>query len=142
MFAKQEALIRRAGSIPVFSADIIMDYNTETHKIHSAKVLTVLVDIDETICFYQGNRTYEQAIPEQANIDKINDLYDQGWKVIYWTARGSTQPTNLDRLSYITELTQEQLNSWGARHHDLIIGDKKPLFDLVIDDKAKRIEEL
>jgi 5'-3' exonuclease len=33
------------------------------------------VDIDETICFYENERVYEDAIPNQTNIDKIS--YDE-----------------------------------------------------------------
>lgn len=101
------------------------------------------IDIDETICFYDSDeRSYEDAVPNYKNIDKINRLYESGWKIVYWTARGSTQPNNLERLEYLRKLTNDQLVSWGAQYHDLEIGDKKPLYDLVIDDKAKRIEEL
>lgn len=100
------------------------------------------VDIDETICFYFGDRKYELAVPNYENIDKINKLYELGWTIVYWTARGSTQPNNQERLNYLRNLTLEQLVSWGAKFHKLEIGDKKPLYDLVIDDKAKRIEEL
>jgi hypothetical protein len=45
-------------------------------------------------------------------------------------------------------LTLEQLTKWGCKFHDLITGycpnggPTKPQFDLVVDDKAKRIEEL
>ena len=65
-----------------------------------------------------------------------------GWEITYWTARGSTQLENKERLEYMRTLTLEQLNAWGAKFHRLEIGDQKPLFDLVIDDKSKRIEEL
>ena len=44
-----------------------------------------------------------------------------------------------------TEYTWNQLKEWGCKFHDLITGtseNPKPHFDLVIDDKAKRIEEL
>lgn len=101
-----------------------------------------LVDIDETICFYDGERIYENAVPNHDNIAKINKLHDEGWVIVYWTARGSTQPDNQERLKYIRELTTNQLNIWGAKFHELQIGDRKIMFDLVIDDKAKRIEEL
>jgi len=100
------------------------------------------VDIDETICFYEGDRIYENAIPNYENIAKINKLYDSGWIINYWTARGSTRPYDLDRLESIRSLTFTQLHEWGAKFHNLEIGDKKPLYDLVVDDKAKRIEEL
>lgn len=101
------------------------------------------VDIDETICFYDNeDRVYEEAKPSSENIHKINKLYDEGWEVVYWTARGSSAPTLLDRMAYLRELTENQLNTWGAKFHRLEMGDKKPLFDMVIDDRAKRIEEL
>lgn len=101
----------------------------------------VLVDIDETICFYEDpkNRRYNLAIPNQTNIDKINKLFNNGWEVVYWTARGS-----VSKKDY-TDFTREQLKGWGCLFDDLITGTSspsKPHFDMVIDDKAKRIEEL
>jgi hypothetical protein len=106
------------------------------------KIPIAYVDIDETICFYKEDYVYEDAIPNYENISKINKLYDSGWTIVYWTARGSTQPENKNRLDYITDLTKNQLEKWNAKYHRIEMGDKKPLFDLVIDDKAKRIEEI
>jgi histidinol phosphatase-like enzyme len=97
-------------------------------EFHSAKRLSeedqqkvALVDIDETICYYEdpNNRRYNLSIPIQENIDKINKLYDEGWKIVYWTARGSVSKKDYTESP-----------------------NPKPHFDLVIDDKAKRIEEL
>lgn len=98
-----------------------------------------LVDIDETICFYSGKRIYNLAEPNLENIGKINKLYNEGWKIIYWTARGST--SGVDYYGF----TELQLSSWGCKFHELITGttpNPKPHFDLIIDDKSKRIEEL
>ena len=103
------------------------------------KQKTVLVDIDETICFYSGERRYDLSEPNYQNIAKINSLYDEGWRIVYWTARGS-----VSKKDY-TEYTRSQLKDWGCKFHDLVTGtsdNPKPHFDLVIDDKAKRIEEL
>lgn len=113
----------------------------EIHGKHNRNPIA-FVDIDETICFYAGDRVYELAQPSHENILKINKLYDAGWTIVYWTARGSTDPTNQERLNYLRALTLEQLTTWNAKFHRLEIGDQKPLYDLVIDDKAKRIEEL
>lgn len=111
--------------------------------IKNNKHLTAFVDVDETICFYDNDdRVYEQAIPSKENIEKINKLYDEGWIIVYWTARGSSDPNNTERLNYYRELTTKHLNEWGAKFHKLELGDKKPLYDLIIDDRAKRIEEL
>lgn len=118
--------------------------NTGTNTFHiasknSTNQKTALVDIDETICFYSGERRYDLSEPNFENIAKINKLYDDGWKIIYWTARGSM--TGKD----YTEHTKTQLDKWGCKYHELTMGvgnNPKPHFDLVIDDKAKRIEEL
>ena len=97
--------------------------------------MKIYVDVDETICFYEGERHYPDAIPSKDNIDKINKLYDQGNEITYWTARGSV--TGIDWY----EVTREQLNEWGCKYHALIVGEK-PHYDLLICDKTKRIEEI
>ena len=84
-------------------------------------------DIDGTICFTEKN-FYEQAIPDIKMVEKINQLYDEGSTIIYWTARGSR--TKIDWR----ELTTRQLNEWGAKHHGLKLD--KPHYDLYVDDKS------
>ena len=86
------------------------------------------VDIDETICYYKDEREYQKAVPNFERIKKINDLYDKGNIIIYWTARGST--TGIDW----TKTTQKQLNDWGVKYHELKV--KKPHYDVFICDKA------
>tara|TARA_B100000809_G_C14907292_1_gene448488 strand:- start:86 stop:499 length:414 start_codon:yes stop_codon:yes gene_type:complete len=123
----------------------------EDMEFHESKIFSaddrrvVLVDIDETICFYSGKRRYDLAEPNEKNIAKINKLYDEGWYVVYWTARGGSQKSISLGLCYY-EFTWKQLESWGCKFHDLSTGSKgkyiKPACDMVIDDKAKRIEEL
>jgi CMP-N,N'-diacetyllegionaminic acid synthase len=113
-------------------------------KFHNAKQFSdgpkkVLVDIDETICFYPNERKYNLAVPNKENIAKINKLYNDGWHVIYWTARGSMSGIDFK------EFTINQLNDWDCKYHDVITGtdiNPKPFYDMIIDDKAKRIEEL
>jgi len=95
----------------------------------------IFVDIDETICFYEGKRDYSKAIPNLENIEKINILYNRGHYIKYWTARGSV--TGKDWL----ETTADQLDEWGCLYHELITGEK-PDYDLIICDKSKRIEEI
>ena len=112
-------------------------------KLNSEGQLKAFVDIDETICFYKDKRIYELAIPNATNISKINKLKKNGWHITYYTARGGAS-----KIDY-TELTLKQLNTWGCAFDDLVVGHKeditlltKPSYDLIIDDKAKRIEEL
>ena len=101
----------------------------------------IFVDIDETICFYSSERIYDLAEPDYDNIAKINKLYDEGNIITYWTARGSSQLHNIDRLDEYKAITISQLDRWGCKYHDVQLGNK-PQFDLLIDDKAMRIEEV
>lgn len=112
-------------------------------KLYPNRQKKAFVDIDETICFYTSKRIYEKAISSTDNIAKINQLKKEGWHITYYTARGG-----FSKIDY-TELTLKQLNKWGCLFDDLVVGYKeditlptKPSYDLIIDDKAKRIEEL
>ena len=97
--------------------------------------MKIFVDIDETICYYEGERNYPDALPYEDNIAKINKLYDEGNEITYWTARGTI--TGLDWR----KTTLEQLAKWGCKYHHLSVGEK-PAYDLLICDKTKRIEEI
>jgi CMP-N,N'-diacetyllegionaminic acid synthase len=57
----------------------------------------------------------------------LNKLYEEGNKVVIWTARGAL--TGINWMPF----TQAQLNSWGAKYHEL---KQKPYFDVLVDDKA------
>ena len=100
--------------------------------------MKIYVDIDETICFYDGIREYHLAKPHKTNINKINKLYNKGNEITYYTARASVYK---DRLEEFTQLTKNQLKEWGAKYHHLSVGEK-PAYDLLICDKTKRIEEI
>ena len=100
--------------------------------------LKIFVDIDETICYYDGPREYHLALPIKLHINKINDLYDKGNEITYWTVRGSVHK---DRRDEYYKLTKKQLKKWGCKYHHLSVGDK-PAYDLLICDKSKRIEEM
>lgn len=95
----------------------------------------IFVDIDETICNTPDNpRNYEDAVPITENIEKINNLFDMGNKIVYWTARGSR--SGIDWY----DLTKSQLDQWGAKYHELRCD--KPYYDLFIEDKSMRIDEI
>ena len=100
----------------------------------------IYVDIDETICHRESSvdfgvtHDYTKAKPIKENIEKINKLYDEGNTIVYWTARGSRKQIDW------TELTTKQLNKWGAKFHELKVN--KPFYDVFIEDKAFRIEEI
>jgi len=93
----------------------------------------IRVDIDGTICNNTWGK-YEQAVPIYRIINHINNLYDDGNIIIYWTSRGVT--TNIDW----TELTTKQLNKWKCKYHKLEM--RKPFYDLFIDDKSINPENI
>ena len=88
---------------------------------------TIYVDIDETICISPEDRDYSKSIPIQKNIKKINNMYDNGDKIVYWTARGTGSGICW------RDVTEAQFEDWGVKYHELHFG--KPIYDLFIDDK-------
>lgn len=89
--------------------------------------MIIFVDIDETICVSPNNRDYSQASPIISNICRINELYDSGDTIVYWTARGTGSGIDW------RDVTEEQFERWGVKYHELKFG--KPIYDMFIDDK-------
>ena len=87
---------------------------------------TLIFDIDGTICSQESD--YSQAKPIQEVIDKLNKKYDEGYKIVLFTARGTE--TGIDW----SEVTDEQLERWGVKYHTLWFG--KPAGLKYIDDKG------
>ena len=99
--------------------------------------MTYVFDIDGTICT-KTDGDYTKAIPMRNRIDFINKLYDEGHKIIFLTARGMGRFSN-DRSKaelQFYNLTKSQLESWGAKHHELFLG--KPSGDIYVDDKGAK----
>jgi len=100
--------------------------------------LTYCVDIDGTICENGSCNAcqYEGSVPIKSRIEKINQLYDEGHRIKYFTARGmgSYHNDSAKAEARWRELTELQLRIWGCKYHELILG--KPSADYYIDDKA------
>jgi hypothetical protein len=90
-----------------------------------------IVDIDNTICVTNkkdGAWDYTNSTPITSRIKRINELYELGHIIKYWTARGSGSGIDW------SDLTRNQLADWGCKYHELKLG--KPSYDIWIDDKA------
>lgn len=91
-----------------------------------------IIDIDGTICSIEfdeyGKVDYSKTRPYMDRIEKLNQMYDEGHEIHYYTARGSN--SGVDR----TEITHQQMKEWGAKYHSLKL--KKPHYDFWIDDKS------
>lgn len=106
--------------------------------------LRYIIDIDGTICthaekkFHAASMTYySDYTTSKPNYDRIavlNNLYDHGHYVIYWTSRGMSSFMDWG------EFTKKQLKEWGCKYHELKMN--KPMYDLWIDDKARNADVL
>ncbi len=102
-----------------------------------------VIDIDGTICT-NGDCTsckYEGSIPIKERIEQINKLYDKGNTIKYLTARGMGRYDDDGEKAKdkFYELTKMQLDMWGCKYHELILG--KPSGDYYIDDKGVNANE-
>jgi mannose-6-phosphate isomerase-like protein (cupin superfamily) len=97
--------------------------------------MNLYIDIDNTICIVNDldANKYVNAIPIMERINHFNELYDKGYSITYWTARGGHSGINYEKL------TTNQLKEWGCKYHQLKFN--KPSFDLMIDDKCCNSEE-
>ena len=95
-----------------------------------------VIDIDGTICDKQENHDYDKSFPYHKRITKINQLYDEGNQIVYYTARGMGRNENNAALAIeqFYSLTEEQLKEWGAKYTQLMLG--KPSADVYVDDKG------
>ena len=90
--------------------------------------MIIYVDLYETICSLDlPERDYSTAVPIKQRISKINDLYDSGNTIIYWTARGTGSGIDW------RDVTEKQFQEWNVKYHELKFG--KPEYGLFIDDK-------
>jgi histidinol phosphatase-like enzyme len=91
-----------------------------------------VVDIDGTICKTKGS-DYENSKPIKERIQKMNELFDEGHEIHYWTARGGNSGINW------AVHTKEQFAKWGVKYTTLAM--KKPVYDIWIDDKATNADD-
>ena len=104
-------------------------------------------DLVDTLCFRPesvenlGVDKYQHCKPIQEMIDISNSLYDKGYIIYIYTARGmKTLDGDIKQIyDVLYPITLESLKKWGIKHHGLIMG--KLHYDLLIDDKAVSLEE-
>ena len=100
--------------------------------------MNYVVDIDDTICIPGPTEEtkYTGATPIPERIAQVNELYIQGNRIIYYTARGMGKHKNSPKLAYdeYYDFTLKQLVSWGCKFNQLYLG--KPSGDYYIDDKG------
>lgn len=92
---------------------------------------TIVIDIDGVI--FEEAPTFDKIFskPVDGAIESINDLYDQGYLIILFSARNWQ----------MFKQTEYSLLQYKVKYHSLVLG--KPAGDYYIDDRSfKSIEEL
>lgn len=115
---------------------------------------TIVMDLDGTLT--NGEYPYVNATPRQDMIDKVNSLYDAGWRVIVFTARGMNRFKDMKNGGHTSfemdfgtgepkepvraaveeygKLTYHWLIAHGVKFHHLRFG--KPAAIYYVDDKS------
>ena len=94
----------------------------------------LIVDFDDTLA-HTTQRNWDEATPNLKLIEKTNKLYDDGWNIDIYTARGSLSCKTREeaekkyRNSMLNWLTKN-----NVKYHSLSFN--KPLAAYYIDDKA------
>lgn len=94
----------------------------------------IIVDFDDTLAF-TTNRQWNHAKPNKPLIEKLNTLYDEGWIIDIFTARGSISCKTRNEAA---RKYQYGMEKWLEKHdvkYNLLSFDK-PLGAYYIDDKG------
>ena len=122
------------------------DVDTETEFLNAEKAqlllqmarenrpLRICCDIDGVLAAKTPLNDYTLATALENNIRIINSLYQKGYHIVLFTARGYR--SGLDWK----QVTKEQMIRWGVCYHELLFG--KPDADIYIDDKFFDMETL
>jgi hydroxymethylpyrimidine pyrophosphatase-like HAD family hydrolase len=113
-----------------------------------SKQKTIAFDLDDVICYRRkeyenlGPLKYDYCESDPDTVKFINELYEEGHKIIIYTARGMTQFKGNVALIYseLYSKTIEQLNGWGLKYDQLVMG--KIHYDVLVDDKVMNSSDL
>ena len=95
-------------------------------------------DLDGTICntpIKDDKPDYLDSNPIPFMVEQVNQLFDEGHRIIIMTARGRGSGKNW------TDWTTKQLDMWGVKYHELEPMFHKPTADLFVDDKGINVED-
>ena len=119
---------------PEISSTKVKKYLSDNTKYN-----TIVIDLDDTICFTR-NRDFENSIQNELVINKMNELYNKGWKLIIYTARGAKSCKTLEeREKKYRNITEKWLKKNNVKYTELLFG--KMNADYYVDDKNLSIEE-
>jgi len=100
----------------------------------------ICFDLDDVICTNIKDKknliNYKKSKPIKKSIKIINVLYNQGYQIDIFTARGmSRYNKDIDLINKkLKKLTLSSLKIWKLKYHNLYFG--KPFYDFFVDDKC------
>jgi 7-cyano-7-deazaguanine synthase in queuosine biosynthesis len=106
----------------------ILEFVREGNYLHLGKEYRV--DIDGVLTNEIEGHDYEMRTPNQNNIARVNDIYQQGARIILWTSRYAEDE----------EITRKWLKENKVYYDELILD--KPHYDKIIDDKCIDLDRL
>jgi len=117
---------------------MIFDHGIDINSIDPE--FTLVVDVDDTILTTE-NRDYANSTPNIPLIEKINGLYDEGWSIFYFSARGHVSYNNdiYDVEGTVYPIMEQWMEDNNVKYTRVLLG--KPIAKYYIDDKAILPEE-
>ena len=103
-----------------------------------------IVDVDGTLCEELGGvYTYATVPPRIEMINKVNQLYDSGSKIVLFTARGMrTCAGDLEQINlHVRPVLIKWLGEHNVKYHELIMGKPWAKDCYYVDDRALHPEE-
>jgi capsule biosynthesis phosphatase len=97
----------------------------------------LVIDLDGTLCMQMPSSfLYRCAPPIRRMIDRVNTMYDLGWHITIFTARGmNSYDGDIDKIEKnLGEMTREWLKENGVKYNRLMFG--KPPGHLYVDDRC------
>ncbi len=107
-----------------------------TKRKLSKNVKIICFDLDNVICHTNRKKEYYKSKPNKQAIEQINKIYQDGYYIKIYTARGMNKyKGSLSKVkkAYFN-LTKKQLKNWKLNYDELILG--KVSYDFFVDDKA------
>jgi capsule biosynthesis phosphatase len=103
-----------------------------------------IVDVDGTLCEELGGvYTYATVPPRIEMINKVNQLYDSGSKIVLFTARGMrTYSGDIEQINlHVRPVLIKWLGEHDVKYHELIMGKPWASDCYYVDDRALHPEE-
>lgn len=110
---------------------------------HSKMSKKLIFDIDDTICYTTPAVGYGKSIPNLEMIAKINEYYEQGFTICFYTSRNMrTYNGNIGEINKHTlPIILEWLEKNKVLYHEIIVGKPWCENGFYVDDKNIRPDE-